>query len=98
MQAVHLLIMRLSVISAMDDIESQINEVSLSINKILDSKIILNIMENLSAVSQEAAATVEEVSANTQDQIKSAESLSASAVSLDKMASELDEAISFFKT
>lgn len=100
MQAVHVADNAFkSVISAMDDIESQINEVSLSINKILDSKDnTLNIMENLSAVSQEAAATVEEVSANTQDQIKSAESLSASAVSLNKMASELDEAISFFKT
>ena len=45
-----LLIIRLRVISAMDDIESQINEVSLSINKILTKDNTLNIMENLSAV------------------------------------------------
>ena len=54
-------------------------------------------MENISAISEEAAATTEEVSASTQEQMASSEVLAELARGMNFMAKELQDALSMFK-
>lgn len=54
-------------------------------------------IQNISAVSQETAATAEEVTQNADKQMKAVEALNAAAEKLGKDAHELEEAIGLFK-
>ena len=57
----------------------------------------INVIQNISAVSQETAATSEEVTASTQEQLSSVEELGRFADELGNAARELEESISKFK-
>lgn len=99
-------------IESVKDTETKFKEISMSIQKanqaigILDmsgknmeeKKIeILNIIENLSAIAQQNAASSEETSALTEEQSASIEEISNTSESLSELAEELHKSISNFK-
>ncbi|HEY5561890.1 MAG TPA: methyl-accepting chemotaxis protein [Clostridiaceae bacterium] len=87
------------IFNAIGNITSQMEHMSLSVKDILKAKDnTLNAIEGISSVSEETAATTEEISASTQEQIAGAMQLSSLSEELAKMTSNLNEAISYFKT
>ncbi|MGI6623265.1 MAG: methyl-accepting chemotaxis protein [Clostridiaceae bacterium] len=87
-----------TILSAMDGISEQINNMEVSVNEITSTeKKTLRIFESVSSVSQQAAATSQEVASATGEQIQGAEELNKYAKDLEKMAEQLQKAISQFK-
>lgn len=84
--------------SSMDDLVQQVKIIMDGVNEMeaYKSDTILTI-QNISAVSEEAAASSEEVTASSQEQYSSIEELSAYAVELGDTAKQLSEAISRFR-
>ena len=79
-------------------ISSHMKNMGDSVNSMLTlkEKTLLS-MENISAVSQEAAAISEEVSAGTQEQMASAEILTNLSKEMNQMGEDLEHAVSMFK-
>lgn len=87
-----------TIFRAMDGISDKICEIETSVKEVIDSKErSMQLIENISAVSQEAAATTEEVYATTEEQFASAEELANLAKELSCTAKEMDKAVSKFK-
>lgn len=87
-----------TILNAFDNIVEHMENMRGSVKDMLTSKDkTLEVIENISAVSEESAATAEEVSASTQEQIAGAEVLSSLAKDLTAAAQELNEAVSIFK-
>jgi methyl-accepting chemotaxis protein len=88
-----------TIYEATEDIMKHMENMRNSVGDIIVSKEkTQQMMENISAVSQEAAATSQEVSASTEEQMSGADELSKLAKELTEMAQELNGAISIFKT
>lgn len=87
-----------TILSAMDGISEQINNMEVSVNEITATeKNTIKIFESVSSVSQEAAATSQEVASTTEEQILGAEELNKHAKDLEIMAEQLRKAIEQFK-
>lgn len=86
------------IFSAMESISAHMNQLMTPVRLMLEDKDkTLGAIENISAVSEEAAATAQQVSASVQEQMAGYEELSNLASGLNSMAGELSEAISIFK-
>lgn len=83
---------------AMDDLFKGIESINESISVIDKEKgVIINNIENISAISQETAASSEEVSASTQEQLAAIEELHSMSEKLNSLAKELQQAMQNFK-
>jgi methyl-accepting chemotaxis protein len=87
-----------TIFEGVDRIDSQLEEMVVSINEIVSSKDNTKIaMESISAVSEEIAATTEQVSATTQDQIDGIQKVAQFAEELNLVVENLNSAIDQFK-
>lgn len=88
-----------TIFKAMESINEHLGNVRSSVTDMITSKDkTMEVIENISTVSEEAAATAQEVSASTQEQMAGAEILSNLSKQLTEMAQELNNAVSIFKT
>ena len=86
-----------TILSSMDDVSRQIDNMELSVRNIIDSEAkTLKIIENVSLVSQQTAGTSQEVAASSEEQMLGAEELNKFAKELNEMSIKLDQAISRF--
>lgn len=87
-----------TIFQALTSINDHLENMRASVSHMLAAKDkTMEVINNISAVSQETAATTQEVSACTQKQIAGAELLSSLAKELTKVAQELNDSISIFK-
>jgi methyl-accepting chemotaxis protein len=87
-----------TIFTAMDKIISSIENMNSSVSRIMKSKeIVLDSMQNISAVSEQSAATSEEIFESTTKQIDASHELAEYAETLQSMSDEMDKAISIFK-
>lgn len=92
-------------VSVFDNINSHVNDLALNLNDILTrlkeiesaKDDTLNAIQNISAVTQETAASSEEVNATAINQVDSVERLQSSAKVLEEDARKLADAIKIFK-
>ena len=84
--------------SSMDTLSQRINEILNRITEMDSHKNrAIESMQNISAVSQESAASVQEVTASTEEQLAGIEELAAFAQELNEVSAQLTEAINKFK-
>ncbi|WP_411681390.1 methyl-accepting chemotaxis protein [Clostridium thailandense] len=83
-----------SVINIIEKIDCLIKDIAVMSN---DRGEVIKAIEDISAVSEQSAATTQEVSASVEDQTVSIEQISSSAKALYKIATELEELIGKFK-
>ena len=87
-----------SIFELMDKIVSSMGKMDTSVSKIMRSKeMVLNAMTNVSAVSEESAATSQEIFENTAKQMVSSNDLAQYAGTLQSMSDGLNKAITKFK-
>jgi methyl-accepting chemotaxis protein len=87
-----------SIATVSEDIVLQIENIAQSINHMLkDSEKIVDVINDISAVSQQSAAAAEEVAASTQEQIASVQEISSSVDVLSNMADHLRQMTKQFK-
>jgi len=86
-----------TILSSMDDVSQQIDNMELSVRNIIDSEAkTLKIFENVSLVSQQTAGTSQEVAASSEEQMAGSEELNKFAKELNEMSIKLHEAVSRF--
>ena len=84
--------------SSMDALSQRINEILVRVAEMDTNKNqAIESMQNISAVSEESAASVQEVTASTEEQLAGIEELTAFAQELNDVASQMNEAINRFK-
>jgi len=95
----------LSTIDVFREIESSMGNLTNQVDQIMSGTVemeehkehAIHSIENISAVSEETAASSEEVTASTQEQLSCIEELASFAKELEQMAKELERSISIFK-
>lgn len=86
------------IMGAMDELSEKVDQIMAMITDMEDNKEhAISAIANISAVSEETAASAEEATASTQEQLSSVEELARFAGQLDEAAKELSESISRFK-
>lgn len=86
------------IMDSMETLSVQVDQIMSRIAEMEDNKEqAINSIQNISAVSEETAASSEEVTASTQEQLVSIEELSRHADELEKSAKDLQKSISKFK-
>lgn len=84
--------------TAVDQVKNVVKELNESTEGMMDKKTqIINIIENLSAISQENAASTEEASASVEEQTASMAQISQASEELSKLAEEMQKSISRFR-
>ncbi|MDP4179772.1 MAG: methyl-accepting chemotaxis protein, partial [Bacillota bacterium] len=87
-----------AILNSMENIMSFMTNFESAVSKILESgKNTHDVINSISSVSEEIAATVEEISATAQQQIEGIEEVSNQSKFLNEMAQGLNKSISFFK-
>ena len=83
---------------AVDQVKNVVKELNESTENMIEKKTqIINIIENLSAISEENAASTEEASASVEEQTASMAQISEASEELSKLAEEMQRSISKFK-
>ena len=83
---------------AIEQVKNVAQELNESTARMLDKKTeIINVIENLSAISEENAASTEEASASVEEQTASIVQISEASEELSKLAEDMQESISKFK-
>ena len=86
------------IMTSMETLSAQVEQIISRITEMEENKEqAINAIQNISAVSEETAASSEEVTASTQEQLSSIEELSHYADDLEESAKELQQSISKFK-
>lgn len=86
------------IFKSLENISNYMVSFESSVSNILESgKKTFEVINNISSVSEETAATVEEVSATTQSQLDGAEEVEDQAKILNELAQELNKSITIFK-
>lgn len=86
------------IINSMDNLSIQVEQIMTRVSEMEKNKEqAINSMQNISAVSEETAASSEEVTASTQEQFSNIEELSHYAEELKESANELKKSIARFK-
>ncbi len=86
------------ILSSMENLSEKVEQINKMIMEMEENKEqAINSIQNISAVSEETAASSEEVTASTQEQMASIEDLSVKADELKKDAGELQQSIKQFK-
>jgi methyl-accepting chemotaxis protein len=84
--------------NAINHAEKAIEGMSISVNQMEDKKTsIFDVIQSLSAIAEENAASTQEASATTEEQSASIQEIAGASESLAELAQELQEAISKFK-
>ncbi len=87
-----------SIMHSMETLSEQVKQIMTRITEMEENKEqAINSIQNISAVSEETAASSEEVTASTQEQLASIEELARHADELENSAKELQQSISRFK-
>lgn len=87
-----------AIMSSMGALSGRVEHITSLIADMEENKeFAINVIQNISAVSQETAASSEEVTASTQEQLSSIEELARFAEELGNAAKELEDSISQFK-
>lgn len=73
---------------------SEIDKASKSIEK--ENQLVTSVIENLSAIAQENAATTQQASASVDTQVQSIADISSASENLSQIAMELNEEVSKF--
>ncbi|MGM0379819.1 MAG: methyl-accepting chemotaxis protein [Bacillota bacterium] len=83
---------------AIEDVRNVVLKLNKSTDKMMDKKTqIINVIENLSAISEENAASTEEVSASVEEQTASISQISKATEDLSELAEEMEKNISNFE-
>jgi len=83
---------------AIDQVEKIVEELNASTENMMDKKTqIINVIENLSAISEENAASTEEASASVEEQTASMAQISDASEELSKLAQDMQKSIARFK-
>lgn len=86
------------IMGSMDNLSSQVEQIMSRITEMEDNKAeAINSIQNISAVSEETAASSEEVTASAQEQLSSVEELAQFAEELKSSSNELQRSMSKFK-
>lgn len=87
-----------SISNSIQTVDDAVENMNRNVQTMDDKKSeILNIMQSLSAISEENAASTEEASASTEEQLASIQQVSSAAENLSSMATELKKSIEKFK-